>query len=238
MRSNQLPLWLALVAILLAPTAVAQRSGSASASTRYAGDTYLAMVDLRVGREEVAVRYEDDGAVRDIDTGYLLIDFMGEIAPHTLGGIRLGHVSPSPDDRLSVQGINLHGYSLGFGFDGRYPLLRENVFLLAALYYQYVDADGSSDDQTTDYEWWTLDARLGAALRVSRVELRGGAIYRSVEGEENTFGDVDSTTDFEIDREDAAFFELDFNTDPGGHIGVTVEDGGTDRVQFYFRRFF
>ena len=76
------------------------------------------------------------------------------------------------------------------------------------------------------------------ALKISRLELRGGATYRYLDGKERTRGDVDRTTSFDIDQHDSAFFELDFSTDPDGHIGFTLESGGTDAWSFYFRRFF
>ena len=78
--------------------------------------------------------------------------------------------------------------ALGIGFEGRYPVISDNVALVVAANYEYVDAGGRREDQETDYEWWSLHARAGLGLRAGRVELRGGATYRRLDGEERTRG--------------------------------------------------
>jgi hypothetical protein len=231
------PLFFIVAVSLLAQSAFAQRSVTYSGSARDTGDS-VAMVDLRFGRDEIDVNFTDVDAAQVLENGYLLVDILGEFAPHTLGGGRLGWVSSSVDDRPASQGVNPSGYLLGLVIDGRYPLAGENIFLLAAGYVQYGDTYSSNDGNSTDYSWWSWSTRLGIAMKIKRVELRGGATYRYLDGKERTRGDVNRTTSFEIDRRDGAFFELDYNTDPGGHIGLTLESGGTDAWQFYFRRFF
>ncbi len=168
----------------------------------------------------------------------LMVDFLGELAPHTLGGVTVGHASPASEERAATQGINLSGYGLGVGIYGRYPVLRERVFVLFNLDFDYLDANGAREDQATDYEWTSVLARLGLGVRAGRFELRGGATARKIDGTERTRGDINDTTDFENDRVDSAFFELDFSTDPQGYIGLTIENGGTDGANLYFRRFF
>jgi hypothetical protein len=223
---------------LLAQPAFAQRSVSYAGSARDAGDSSVAMVDLRFGRNEIDVDFTDDDAVHVLENGFLLVDILGEFAPHTRGGGRLGWVSTSADDRAASQGVNPSGSLLGLVIDGHYPLAGENIFLLAAGHAQWADTYSSNGDNSTNYTWWSLSARLGAALKIKRVELRGGATYRDVDGKERTRGDINRTTSFESDRRDSVFFELDYNTDPGGHIGFALESGGTEAWYFYFRRFF
>ena len=230
-----LPVFLFSLVLVVQPATAQSASSSVS---RYRGDSSVAMVDMLFGRSITPVRYRDDDVVRDLENGYLAINIMGDVGAHTLVGFRFGYVSPTPDDRQAVQGINLSGYSLGFVLEGRYPLIGENLFLLAGGSYDFVNSFGSNDSQKTNYDWSTLIGRLGAALRIDRVEIRGGASYRNLQGKETTSGDVDNTSKFEIERNDALFLEVDFNTDPGGHVGFAFEGGGTENFYFYFRRFF
>ena len=228
-------LLLLCLATACATPALAQR-----ASDRYAGDPAYTMADLSFGHVESDIRLDDEDSDRAFDNDYFIISLMSEFAPHTLGGLRFIYADGAPEGRDVVQGVNPSGYGLGFGFSGKYPLRPERVFFIADGHYQYVDTSGSNDSQKTTYEWWSLLARVGASLRLGRFELGGGAAYRTVDGEERTRGDVDRSTDFDIDRNDSAFFELDFSTDPNGkgHVGLLLESGGTEQLRFYFRSFF
>ncbi|MDH3715531.1 MAG: hypothetical protein OET44_16975 [Gammaproteobacteria bacterium] len=219
---------------LLAQPAIAQRSSSYS--SRY--DTSVAMVDLRFGQENTDVRFSDGDTVTDFENGFLLVDILGEFVPHTLGGGRFGWSTGSGNDRDATQGMNMRGYTLGVVIGGQYPLAGENVSLLAGGHVQFTDTFGDTERQETDYSWWSLLTRLGVTLHVKRVSLTGGATYRYIDGKERTRGDIDRTTSFTIDRRDSAFIELDLNSDPGGHVGVSLEGGGTNAWHFYFRRFF
>lgn len=222
--------------LAFAPPALAQ--SRTSTSLRYANDPFIVLTTLRFGRYETALKFDDETGTRNFDNGFVVIELFDEVTTNTFGGFTLGHVSPSPDGRPATAGINLDGFSLGIGFEGRYPVISDNVALVIAANYEYVDAGGRREDQETDYEWWSLYARAGLGLRAGRVELRGGATYRRLDGEERTRGDVNQTTNFEIDRKEAGFVELEFNVDPKGYIGLIVENGSTDQVNFYFRRFF
>jgi len=212
----------------------------AATTARYAGDPIYTMVDLRFGHMESDIEFDDGDSDREFDNDYIVISLLSEFAPYTQGGLLFWYMDGAPDGRDVAEGLNPSGYGIGFGFDGRYPLLEDRVFFVAGATYQYIDTESSREDQSTTYEWWTLMGRAGAALRLGRFELRGGGVYRTIDGEERTRGDLDRTTDIEIARRDSAFLELDFNTDPQGkgHVGVLIESGGTDQLGFYFRRFF
>lgn len=212
----------------------------AATSTRYAGDPIYTMVDMRFGHMESDIEFDDGDSDREFDNDYIVISLLSQFAPHTQGGLLFWYVDGAPDGRDVAEGLNPSGYGIGFGFDGRYPLMADRAFFVAEVGYQYIDTASSREDQSTTYEWWSLMARAGAALRLGRFELRGGGVYRTIDGEERTRGDVDRTTDIEIVRRDSAFFELDFSTDPqgNGHVGVLLESGGTEQLGFYFRRFF
>lgn len=217
---------------------LAESAAATSTTARYAGDPIYTMVELRFGHAETDVDFDDEDDAQAFENDYLIISLLSDFAPYTRGGLRLLYADGAPQDRDVVEGVNPRGYGLGVGFDGKYPLLADRLFFLAEGHYQYVDTAGSRESQKTTYEWWALLARGGVALRLGRFELRGGVALRTADGEERTRGDIDRTTDFEIERNDSAFVELDFSTDPSGHVGLVLEDGGTEQLGIYFRRFF
>lgn len=229
---------LALAGALAAPApggAAEMRLGY-TGSLRHA-EPWVAMGALRFGAMDVDLVYEDDND-RSMDIDYLRLDFADELGPGLLAGFSLGRVSVSQSGRAATRGMSPDGFSLGFGADWHYPLAGHALGLTAAGMYTYFDADGLTDEQDTDLNWHSLFARLGVTLGAGRVVLRAGGVYRNIDGRERTFGDIDDTNDFSLERNYGSFVELELNTDPRGYVGLSLENGAAQHVHFYFQRFF
>ncbi len=199
--------------------------------------SWFAAGSLILGTRTLALDYDDSAAGIDLDTEFIGVVLEDRLDEHLRGGVTLARVFLSQSGRTATRGMSPGGAVLGLHMSWR-PPLGKHLGLLAESAYSYNDAGGSTDAQNTDISWHSLAVRGGVSVRAGRFTLSGGGVYRSVDGRERTFGDVDETTSFAMQSRGGTFLDLEVNTDPGGYVGLRLEAGAAEQVLFFFQRNF
>ncbi len=152
-------------------------------------------------------------------------------------GIHGGYLELTQSGNPVTQGMDLSGWYLGAS--GRWRFLELGPLGLSLLgQYTYNEADDTLGDQNTRYSWHAYGAGLESALRFDAIQLRLGADYTRVDGDEKSSGPVQRTLSLSEDETITARAALDLLVDATGRISFQVESGGRRSAGIWFARQF
>jgi hypothetical protein len=226
---NPMPASLRLLALALLSTMVAL---PAVAQTYVGGSEF----EVYLTREISDWRLQDGGTV-ETRANRLGLRIRDRVSEGLWVGIHGGYLWMNQSGNPATSGMDLSGWHLGTS--ARWRFLQVGVVSANLLgHYTYNEAEDSLDDQTTRYSWHEYGAGVESAMRWESVQLRFGADYTMLDGDERARGPIRHTRSLSEDEAVTLRAALDLLTDATGRITFQVETGARRGVGVWFARQF
>jgi hypothetical protein len=189
---------------------------------------------LSLSKSDVDLQSDNGNPLASLDR--ISITVFTLVEPHIQFGFITGSSGLTLDNDPLTAGMSLGGYHAGLAMRS---FISDNPQIGFHANYLYQETKDETAEQTVTLSWheWTAGVS-GRIILGQQLEFSAGWSYHDVDARQRASGTIQQTNNLALESSSQGEMGIAWHVRSGGRVGLTIQDGSYQQIEFRFSREF